>query len=118
MADGYWRITPHAPGSGAKALLYRLGPEPFVDRVLIAFARSGAPPDDPAWRALAELPQRWTAPASPFRAADFMRRGVPKGPALGAALRAAEDAWILAGFPADVQTIAAIAAAAARPAPD
>jgi len=30
-----------------------------------------------------------------------MKRGVAKGPALGAALRAAEEAWIAADFPVD-----------------
>jgi len=42
-----------------------------------------------------------------------MARGVPKGPRLGAALAAAEEAWIAAGFPADASAIAAIADAAA-----
>ena len=27
--------------------------------------------------------QRWTAPLFPLKAADFMKRGVPQGPALG-----------------------------------
>ncbi len=48
---------------------------------------------------LRALPQRWNAPAFPLKAADFMRRGVAAGPALGAALRAAEAAWIAADFP-------------------
>jgi poly(A) polymerase len=52
-------------------------------------------------RAKATLPQRWTAPVFPLKAADFIKRGVEKGPALGAALAAAEKAWIAAGFPAD-----------------
>jgi poly(A) polymerase len=34
-----------------------------------------------------------------LRAADFIARGVAKGPALGEALRRAEEAWIAAGFP-------------------
>ena len=45
------------------------------------------------------LPQRWTAPVFPLKAADFMKRGVPQGPGLGAAIAAAEQAWIAAGFP-------------------
>jgi poly(A) polymerase len=45
-----------------------------------------------------------------------MSRGLAKGPALGAALRAAEDAWIAAGFPSDRETLDDIASrAAARP---
>ncbi len=68
--------------------------------------------DDAAWRALATLPQRWTAPAFPLRAADFIARGVEKGPALGAALGRAEEAWIAAGFPMDRRALDAIADAA------
>jgi poly(A) polymerase len=58
------------------------------------------------------LPQRWTAPSFPLKAADFMQRGVAKGPALGAALRAAQEAWIAADFPLDRETIQGIAAKA------
>jgi poly(A) polymerase len=42
-----------------------------------------------------------------------MKRGIAKGPALGAALRAAEEAWIAAGFPDDARALAAIADASA-----
>ena len=45
------------------------------------------------------LPQRWTAPTFPLRAADFIARGLEKGPGLGAALARSEEAWIAAGFP-------------------
>jgi poly(A) polymerase len=41
-----------------------------------------------------------------------MKRGVPQGPALGAALRAAEEAWIAEDFPAEGAAIKAIADAA------
>ena len=47
------------------------------------------------------LPQRWSAPAFPLRAADFIARGVEKGPSLGAALARAEETWIGRGFPLD-----------------
>jgi poly(A) polymerase len=40
----------------------------------------------------------------PLKAADFIKRGIEKGPSLGAALRAAESAWIAAGFPDDAKT--------------
>ncbi len=49
----------------------------------------------------------------PLKAADFIKRGVTPGPALGAALHEAEAAWIAADFPADGAAIAAIADAAA-----
>jgi poly(A) polymerase len=109
MADGWWRISSALSEPDARALLYRLGPEKFTDRVLIAWSRASEGAADAHWRALATLPARWRAPAFPLRAADFLARGVKRGPALGAALRAAEAAWIAAGFPRDAAALAAIA---------
>ena len=107
--DGWWHVAPQADAKAARALLYRLGPQSFADRIFIAWARSDAGAADPAWRDLASLPQRWTAPAFPLKAADFVRRGVAEGPPLGVALRAAEAAWIAADFPTDRDMIDAIA---------
>jgi poly(A) polymerase len=50
----------------------------------------------------------------PLRAADFMVRGIEKGPALGAAMHAAEQAWSEAGFPSEAAALELIAAAAAK----
>jgi len=111
MAQAWWRISP-ADDKAGRALLYRLGPEGFVDRVLLAWARSPESAHDPAWRELSKLPEHWTAPVFPLKAADFIKRGVPQGPALGAALHEAEEAWIAADFPADEAAVAAIAAVA------
>jgi poly(A) polymerase len=106
----HWRaIAPEPSGKSARALLYALGPDLFVDRVLIAWSRSSAGVADKDWRALLQLPQRWIIPVFPLKATDFMQRGIGKGPALGAALAAAEDAWIAADFPADEKAISAIA---------
>ena len=58
--------------------------------------------------------ERWQAPVFPLKAADFMVRGVEKGPALGAAIRAAEEAWIAADFPADAAAIQDIADRASK----
>ena len=95
----WWHVSPADGERAAHALLYGLGPAAFTDRVLVAWTRSRAGAADPAWHDFATLPQRWQAPRFSLRAADFIRRGVPKGPALGAAIRAAEQAWIEADFP-------------------
>jgi poly(A) polymerase len=47
-----------------------------------------------------------------LKAADFIARGVPKGPKLGTTLAAAEEAWIAADFPMDRAALDAIAARA------
>ncbi|HZT25469.1 MAG TPA: CCA tRNA nucleotidyltransferase, partial [Pseudolabrys sp.] len=109
MAEGWRHISPTAREQGSRALLYRLGPPHFTDHALLAWARAREGAEDRAWHALATLPQRWTPPAFPLKAADLIARGVEKGPALGAALAKAEQAWIDAGFPADAQAIAKIA---------
>jgi poly(A) polymerase len=115
--DLWWRVSPAAGDQTARALLYELGPQSFADRVLLAWSRSQAGAADAAWRDLARLPQRWTAPVFPLKAADFTRRGVVAGPALGAALRVAKESWIAADFPADGATLEIIAAQAARASP-
>jgi poly(A) polymerase len=107
MAADWWRVSP-AIGDAARALIYRIGPQGFAERVLLAWSRSDAAASNEAWRDLALLPQRWSAPAFPLRAADFIARGVEKGPALGAALARAEEAWIAAGFPSDKAALAGL----------
>ena len=114
MAENWRRFSPRADETVSGALLYRLKETAYTDSALLAWARSQASDHDAPWRELVTLPQRWTPPAFPLKADDFMRRGIEKGPALGAALRAAEEAWIAAGFPDDAATLAAIADSAAR----
>jgi tRNA nucleotidyltransferase/poly(A) polymerase len=112
MGNGWRRIAP-GDDVAARVLLYRLKPLPYTDRVLLAWAHSQATAHDEAWHSLANLPRRWTAPEFPIKAADFIKRGVAKGPALGTAMRSAEEAWIAAGFPEDREAIDSIAEAAA-----
>jgi tRNA nucleotidyltransferase/poly(A) polymerase len=114
IADGWWHVSAASDEGGGRALLYRIGPEQFVDRVLIAWARSPQGVADEPWRSLASLPQRWAVPVFPLKAADFVSRGVEKGPRLGAAMRAAEAAWIAEGFPDDPHAVAAIADAVVK----
>jgi poly(A) polymerase len=110
----WWRVSPAGGDQKAHALLYQLGPQSFLDRVLLAWSRSDAGAADKAWRELASLPQHWTAPVFPLKAADFIRRGIAPGPALGVALRTAEQAWIAADFPDDRDAIETIADNAVR----
>jgi poly(A) polymerase len=106
--DFWWRVSPSGGEQSARALLYHLGPQRFVDRVLLAWSRSSAGAPDQSWLKLATLPQRWTAPVFALKAADIMNRGVAAGPALGAALRRAEELWVEADFPVDRATLEAI----------
>ncbi len=109
MGEAWWRIVAGLSEQAARVLLYRLGPDSYLDRVLLAWSRAPQGVADPQWRVLATLPSHWSVPQFPLKADDFMARGVEKGPRLGAALRAAEEAWIEAGFPLDRDALARIA---------
>ena len=108
MGEGWRLMSPAIGETEQRALVYRLKPQPYTDRALLAWSRSTAGAHDRAWRDFATLPQRWSAPAFPIKAADFIERGIEKGPALGAAMRAAEEAWIKADFPESAAEVAAI----------
>jgi poly(A) polymerase len=112
MADAWWVLSSATSDHDARVLLYRLGSEKFVDRALLAWSRAPEGVADERWRGLATLPAHWTAPVFPLKAADFLVRDIVRGPALGVALRAAEEAWIKAGFPSDNASLARIADAA------
>jgi poly(A) polymerase len=112
MGHRWWRFA-NKDEANARRLLYRLGRERYLDRVLLAWARNGGDVTASRWRELAELPQRWTAPKFPLRAADFIARGMAEGPALGHVLTLAEDAWLAADFPLDKAALASIADQAA-----
>jgi tRNA nucleotidyltransferase/poly(A) polymerase len=114
MTDRWWRLSPVLAETSARVLLYRLGPVRYVDRVLIAWTRAPQGVADAAWLALATLPARWSAPRFPISSADLVARGVPRGPALGAAMRDAKEAWIATGFPQDEVALDRLANDAAR----
>ena len=108
MGHRWWRLA-GMDETRAKRRLYRLGAEAYRDRLLLAWARVGRDTDAARWRELATLPQRWSAPAFPLKAADFVARGIAEGPLLGHVLTLAEDAWLAADFPLDQAALAAIA---------
>lgn len=109
MAHRWWRLV-SVDENQARVALYKLGPERYVDRIMLAWAQTGG--DAGRWQELATLPSRWTVPVFPLKAADFMARGLQPGPKLGAALARGEQLWIDAGFPSDTTELNAIAGAA------
>ncbi|HEY4922678.1 MAG TPA: CCA tRNA nucleotidyltransferase [Xanthobacteraceae bacterium] len=117
IGEGWKEIDPAQGEAAARELIYRLGPDRYLDRVLVAWARSPDGAADEMWKNLATLPARWTAPTFPLKAKDFTRRGIEKGPRLGAVIAAAEEAWIAASFPVDQAALAALADAAVAATP-
>lgn len=76
-------------------LAYRLGCDEAIDRLLL----TGAAPT--AIQALSD----WERPHLPVTGGALVARGIAKGPAVSALLRAIEEDWIAAGFPSDPQTV-------------
>ncbi len=109
MGEGWRLMSPTIGEAAQRALVYRLKPQAYTDRALLAWSRAEAGAHDRTWRDFVTLPQRWTAPAFPVKAADFIERGIEKGPALGATMRDAEEAWIAADFPVDSAAVRSIA---------
>jgi poly(A) polymerase len=108
MGHRWWRLA-GMDETTARRRLYRLGESAYRDRLMLAWARSGERSDALPWRELAGLPQRWSAPKFPLKAADFIARGIAQGPELGQVLALAEDAWLAAEFPLDRSSLKTIA---------
>jgi tRNA nucleotidyltransferase/poly(A) polymerase len=108
LGHRWWRLAGMDEAT-ARRRLYRLGPERYRDRLMLAWARSGRNFDSAPWRELATLPERWSAPKFPLKAADFIARGIAQGPPLGQVLALAEDAWLAADFPLDEAAVKGIA---------
>jgi hypothetical protein len=108
MGHRWWRLAGMDEAT-ARRRLYRLGADRYRDRLMLAWARAPSDRNSAQWRQLATLPERWSAPKFPLKAADFVARGIAEGPALGHVLALAEDAWLAADFPLDQAALKAIA---------
>jgi poly(A) polymerase len=72
-----------------RALAYRLGIDCAVDRLLLARRPDAA-------RGIAA----WHAPRLPIGGGQLIKRGLPEGPIVARTLKAIEERWVAAGFPA------------------
>ena len=81
-----------------RRVLYHMGAATWRDLVHLAWARSKDAPDDPAWKRLLRLPDRWPLPKFPVTGRDLLDRGLAPGPGLGQALRRLEDWWVAMDF--------------------
>ena len=97
VPDAYLQAAPQT--SAGKALLYREGPANYRRLVILSWARAiSAAPRDHLWSAALTLPDRWLPPRFPIDGGDVMARGLPSGPAVGAALAELKSWWIAADF--------------------
>jgi len=98
----------------AKHLIYRIGPDSYRRRLLMAWVEQGAAPDDGAWVSAYRLPEHWQAPEFPLKGEDVMALGVPSGPQVGRILRVVERTWIEAGFEGEREVLLKQAEAASK----
>ncbi|HVA13035.1 MAG TPA: CCA tRNA nucleotidyltransferase [Stellaceae bacterium] len=80
-----------------RRLLYRLGREAYVDRVLIAAAVSG---EVAAVKPLLRAAAKWKPVAFPMRGADIAAAGIAEGPEIGKLLAEIEAWWEAGDFKA------------------
>lgn len=95
--------------AAAKRKLYRLGPDDYAARALLAWATRAAPATDPDWQRAATLTGSWEAPVFPLRGPDITALGKFSGPEIGDMLRAVEQRWIAGGFAEDREGLLMIA---------
>ncbi len=107
-------FVPETPERQARVALYRLGPQIYLNRALIAWATGHADVTDAKRSARLELGQRWQAPAPPFSGRDVIALGIPPGKSIGKVLSAFEAWWLDADFPSDPAELQAALARAAR----
>lgn len=81
----------------ARALLYRIGPEPFRDRFFLTRA-AGKTGQEDLERGL-EIEQRWVRPRLPVGGRQVAAAGLAPGPETGKALSIFEESWIADDFP-------------------
>jgi poly(A) polymerase len=99
LGDGA-KITSYMSLREMRRAIYKIGAEPFRDRVMLAWANAGGGKAQ-HWRALLAHAQMWTPPKLPLSGDEVMAAGVPAGPKVGQVLREVEDWWIDADFPDD-----------------
>ncbi len=108
------RLVIDADEDEQNRVLYTHDQQAILDRGRLAWAidraRGEARPDA-VWRAFLERAETWERPEFPLTGEDLLSRGVPKGPHLGATMKALEQLWAKGGFRADrAQLLAALEA--------
>ena len=95
-----------------RELLFDRGRAATRDGLTLAWAESGAAPDDAEWRSARRFVEDTPEPRLPFSGAELIARGIPAGRSLGAVLKHLQAAWIRAGFPSEPRRLAELLEAA------
>ena len=101
-------LSPDADAKARRRTLYAYEAGRVRDSAWLALATSG----DPRYRAWIDEADAWQRPRLPVGGDDAQGLGLPKGPALGQALRRVEDAWIASDFALDRESCLKLLASA------
>ncbi len=91
-------VSPNLRDAEQRMVLHHLGEPTWQDVVQVAWARSRAKRDDPAWQRVLDLPQRWSAPKFPVSGKDLIEAGIAPGLKFGERLQALQDWWVASDF--------------------
>lgn len=95
-------VAPDMAATGFDLLLYRHGKDAILNRCVLAAARANNPV---RWQSLFKRAQAWVHKPMPVTGADVLALGIAPGPAIGHALRAAEERWVASGYKASAQEL-------------
>ncbi len=106
------RLLLGRPETVLAAALYPVNRQGALDRTRLAWAIEDAqgplsPEVTEHWRALVRFMETWERPEFPVTGEDVMAAGIPKGPPVGAALKALEALWAKGGFKASREQLLA-----------
>lgn len=97
-ADDGAQLSTDMPERERLAAIYRSGKSVVLDRARLRAAGETDPIQSSRWMVLADLAMGWQPPTFPVSGKDLSDAGVPKGPAMGKALKALEALWVRSGF--------------------
>ena len=97
-ADDGAQLSTDMPERDRLAAIYKSGKTVIFDRARLRAAGETDAIQSARWMVLADLALGWQAPVFPITGKDLAKAGVPKGPAMGKALKALEALWVRSGF--------------------
>jgi len=106
IAGFHEKIVPYLSIREVRKLLYRLGAQPFKDRLFLNWAGDAKASNGVQWRALLAMAEAWKRPRFPLTGRDAMQAGVPEGPLVGRVLGEVEEWWIDSDFTDDEFSLA------------
>ena len=106
LAGAREKIVSYLSIREVRKVLYRLGPQRYRDRVLLAWAADPKLSNAVQWRALLAVADAWERPRFPLTGRDVMAAGVAEGPLVGRILGEVEDWWVESDFTEDEFSLA------------